>query len=199
MIYSVRGPLISCDMTSAVVECGGVGMKCFVSMNTRKKLAPIGTEVMLFTHLNVREDAMDLFGFIDPDELEMFRLITSVSGVGPKVALSILSEFEPSKLSLYIASGDSKSITRASGVGAKLAQRIVLELKDKLGATSFADSQEVSAAVNVSSSSNASEAVQALVALGYSQSESSLAVGKLDATQSVEFLIKEGLKLLARF
>lgn len=199
MIYSVRGPLISCDMTSAVVECGGVGMKCFVSMNTRKKLAPIGTEVMLFTHLNVREDAMDLFGFIDPDELEMFRLITSVSGVGPKVALSILSEFEPSQLSLYIASGDSKSITRASGVGAKLAQRIVLELKDKLGATSFADSQEVSAAVNVSSSSNASEAVQALVALGYSQSESSLAVGKLDATQSVEFLIKEGLKLLARF
>ena len=121
MIYSVRGPLISCDMTSAVVECGGVGMKCFVSMNTRKKLAPIGTEVMLFTHLNVREDAMDLFGFIDPDELEMFRLITSVSGVGPKVALSILSEFEPSQLSLYIASGDSKSITRASGVGAKLA------------------------------------------------------------------------------
>ena len=199
MIYSVRGPLISCDMTSAVVECGGVGMKCFVSMNTRKKLAPIGTEVMLFTHLNVREDAMDLFGFIDPDELEMFRLITSVSGFGPKVALSILSEFEPSQLSLYIASGDSKSITRASGVGAKLAQRIVLELKDKLGATSFADSQEVSAAVNVSSSSNASEAVQALVALGYSQSESSLAVGKLDATQSVEFLIKEGLKLLARF
>ncbi len=199
MIYSVRGPLISCDMTSAVVECGGVGMKCFVSMNTRKKLAPIGTEVMLFTHLNVREDAMDLFGFIDPDELEMFRLITSVSGVGPKVALSILSEFEPSQLSLYIASGDSKSITRASGVGAKLAQRIVLELKDKLGATSFGDSQEVSAAVNVSSSSNASEAVQALVALGYSQSEASLAVGKLDATQSVEFLIKEGLKLLARF
>ena len=199
MIYSVRGPLISCDMTSAVVECGGVGMKCFVSMNTRKKLAPIGTEVMLFTHLNVREDAMDLFGFIDPDELEMFRLITSVSGVGPKVALSILSEFEPSQLSLYIASGDSKSITRASGVGAKLAQRIVLELKDKLGATSFADSQEVSAAVNVSSSSNSSEAVQALVALGYSQSEASLAVGKLDATQSVEFLIKEGLKLLARF
>lgn len=199
MIYSVRGPLISCDMTSAVVECGGVGMKCFVSMNTRKKLAPIGTEVMLFTHLNVREDAMDLFGFIDPDELEMFRLITSVSGVGPKVALSILSEFEPSQLSLYIASGDSKSITRASGVGAKLAQRIVLELKDKLGATSFADSQEVSAAVNVSSSYNASEAVQALVALGYSQSEASLAIGKLDATQSVEFLIKEGLKLLARF
>ena len=154
---------------------------------------------MLFTHLNVREDAMDLFGFIDPDELEMFRLITSVSGVGPKVALSILSEFEPSQLSLYIASGDSKSITRASGVGVKLAQRIVLELKDKLGATSFADSQEVSAAVNVSSSSNASEAVQALVALGYSQSEASVAIGKFDATQSVEFLIKEGLKLLARF
>lgn len=199
MIYSVRGPLLSCDLSTAVVECGGVGMKCNISMNTRKRLSSIGSEVMLFTHLNVREDAMDLFGFFDEAELEMFRLIISVSGVGPKVALSILSEFDPSTLSLYIASGDSKSITRAGGVGAKLAQRIVLELKDKLGATSFGDSQEVSAAVNVGSSSNASEAVQALVALGYSQSEASVAVGNLDATQSVEFLIKEGLKLLARF
>ncbi len=199
MIYSVRGALIYTDMSTAVVECGGVGMKCSVSMNTRRKLPPIGGEVMLFTHMNVREDAMDLFGFSDLDELEMFKLIVSVSGVGPKVALSILSEFEPSALSLYIASGDSKSITRASGVGAKLAQRIVLELKDKLGATSFGDSQDVAAAVSVGGSSNSSEAVQALVALGYSQSEASLAVGKLDATQSVEYLIKEGLKALARF
>ncbi len=199
MIYSVRGALIYTDMSTAVVECGGVGMKCSVSMNTRRKLPPIGGEVMLFTHMNVREDAMDLFGFSDLDELEMFKLIVSVSGVGPKVALSILSEFEPSALSLYIASGDSKSITRASGVGAKLAQRIVLELKDKLGATSFGDSQDVAAAVSVGGSSNSSEAVQALVALGYSQSEASLAVGKLDATQSVECLIKEGLKALARF
>lgn len=199
MIYSVRGALIYTDMSTAVVECGGVGMKCSVSMNTRRRLPPIGGEVMLFTHMNVREDAMDLFGFSDLDELEMFKLIVSVSGVGPKVALSILSEFEPSALSLYIASGDSKSITRASGVGAKLAQRIVLELKDKLGATSFGDSQDVAAAVSVGGSSNSSEAVQALVALGYSQSEASLAVGKLDATQSVECLIKEGLKALARF
>ena len=199
MIYSVRGPLLDSDATTAVVECGGVGMKCSVSLNTRKKLPPVGGEVFLLTHMNVREDAIDLFGFADRAELEMFRLITSVSGVGPKVALSILSAFDPGTLSLYIASGDTKSITRAGGVGAKLAQRIVLELKDKLGQSSFGETETVSAAVTASAGTNASEAVEALVALGYSRSEASLAIGKLDTALPVETLIKEGLKALARF
>ena len=166
MIYSVRGPLLDSDATTAVVECGGVGMKCSVSLNTRKKLPPVGGEVFLLTHMNVREDAIDLFGFADRAELEMFRLITSVSGVGPKVALSILSAFDPGTLSLYIASGDTKSITRAGGVGAKLAQRIVLELKDKLGQSSFGETETVSAAVTASAGTNSAEAVEALVALG---------------------------------
>lgn len=199
MIYSVRGPLVCADVAFAVVECGGIGMKCSVSLTTRKKLPPIGSEVRLFTHMNVREDAIDLYGFADERELEMFRLITSVSGVGPKVALSILSEFDASSLSLYIAGGDSKSITRAAGVGGKLAQRIVLELKDKIGASSFGGTEEVSSVIRTQDSSNASEAVQALVALGYSQSEASQAIGKLDMDAPVETLIKEGLKALARF
>ena len=199
MIHSLNGTLIYSDQSVAVVECGGVGFKCFVSLNTVKKLPQTGSRVMLFTHLNVREDALDLFGFYDDKELNMFKLITSVSGVGPKVALSILSEFDADKLSLYIAGGDPKSITRASGVGAKLAQRIVLELKDKIGATEFGNSDGVETVVAAGRSGNASEAVQALVSLGYSQSEAALAVGKLDQSLPVEALIKEGLKALAKF
>lgn len=199
MIYSLNGTLVHTDSATAVVECGGVGFKCFVSMNTLRRLPPPGSEVRLFTHMNVREDALDLFGFCDERELDMFRMITNVSGVGPKVAMSILSEFEPDRLSLFIASGDSKSITRAAGVGGKLAQRIVLELKDKIGAAGFSDSGEVASVAAATVSGNTAEAVEALVSLGYSQSEAALAVGKLDHTLPVEALIKEGLKALARF
>lgn len=199
MIHSLRGKLIYTDTSTAVVECGGVGLKCNTSLNTLRRLAPVGNDVFLLTYMNVREDAIDLFGFYDQSELEMFKLITSVSGVGPKLALSILSEFEPDKLTLFIASGDSKSITRASGVGAKLAQRIVLELKDKIGATSFASSDEVAAVASSAKNASVNEAVEALVSLGYSHSEAALALSKLDAALPVEALIKEGLKALARF
>ncbi len=199
MIHSLRGKLIYTDTSTAVVECGGVGLKCNTSLNTLRRLAPVGNDIFLLTYMNVREDAIDLFGFYDQSELEMFKLITSVSGVGPKLALSILSEFEPDKLTLFIASGDSKSITRASGVGAKLAQRIVLELKDKIGATSFASSDEVAAVASSAKNASVNEAVEALVSLGYSHSEAALALSKLDAALPVETLIKEGLKALARF
>lgn len=199
MIASLRGTLISADPSFAVVECGGVGLKCSISLNTARRLPAVGKECFLFTHMSVREDAIDLFGFADEAELDLFRLITAVSGVGPKLALSILSAFEPDRLSLFIASGDAKSLTAASGVGAKLAQRIVLELKDKIGGVSLANEGDVSAAVAASANSAASEAVQALVSLGYSQSEAALAVGKLDSSLPVETLIKEGLKALARF
>lgn len=199
MIHSLRGKLIYTDTSTAVVECGGVGFKCNTSLNTLRQLASVGNDVFLLTYMNVREDAIDLFGFYDQSELEMFKLITSVSGVGPKLALSILSEFEPDKLTLFIASGDSKSITRASGVGAKLAQRIVLELKDKIGAASFTGSDEVAAVASSAKNASVNEAVEALVSLGYSQSEAALALSKLDAALPVETLIKEGLKALARF
>lgn len=199
MIYSVSGTLTYTDTTYAVVECSGVGFKCIVSLNTIKTLPAIGKDVKLLTYMSVKEDSIDLFGFADSSELEMFRFITSVSGVGPKVAMAILSEFTADRLCLLIASGDSKSITRAQGVGTKLAQRIVLELKDKVGATSFADEEDVAAVTNVGSSQNVGDAIEALVSLGYSQSEASLAVGKLDRNLPVEKLIKEGLKSLAKF
>ena len=200
MIYSVTGTLIHMDATTAVVECGGVGFKCLTTLNTLKQLGPAGGKVTLYTYLNVREDALDLFGFFGETELACFKMLISVSGVGPKAALSILSELSPEKLALCIATGDSKSITRAQGVGPKLAQRVVLELKDKLakGLPEQFSSPELEAAGAANAAGPAAEAVSALVMLGYAQSEASVAVGKLDSSLPVEELIKRALKVLAR-
>ena len=192
MIYSVTGTLIHMDATTAVVECGGVGFKCLTTLNTLKQLGPAGGKVTLYTYLNVREDALDLFGFFGETELACFKMLISVSGVGPKAALSILSELSPEKLALCIATGDSKSITRAQGV--------VLELKDKLakGLPEQFSSPELEAAGAANAAGPAAEAVSALVMLGYAQSEASVAVGKLDSSLPVEELIKRALKVLAR-
>lgn len=198
MIASVRGKLIYTDTACAVVECGGVGYKCFVTKNTLYNLPQKGEEVFLHTYLAVREDAMDLYGFRDIEELDAFKLVTSVNGVGAKMGLALLSEFTASQLTLYVASGDYKALTAASGVGPKLAQRIVLELKDKVGSLQSSDTLVIKAVGNATVNSNTKEAVSALVSLGYTQSEASLAVGKLDPALSTEDLIKQALKTLAR-
>ena len=132
MIASLRGKLIYTDNTSVVVECGGVGLKCFVTKNTLYNLPQKSEEVFLHTYMVVREDAMDLYGFISREELECFKLLTSISGVGPKVAVSILSAVTPASLALAVSTDDDKPILAASGVGKKLAGRIILELKDKI-------------------------------------------------------------------
>lgn len=198
MIASLNGKLIYTDNTSVVVECGGVGFKCAVTKNTLYNLPPKESNVFLHTYMVVREDAMDLYGFIDREELECFKLITSVSGVGSKIGLALLSEFTASQLTLYIASNDPKALTAASGVGIKLAQRIVLELKDKIGSLEMGETLEIKAVGNATVNSNSKEAVAALVSLGYTQSEASLAVGRLDQSLSTEELIKLALKTLAR-
>lgn len=199
MIASLNGKLIYKDDNYAVVECGGVGIKCFIAQTTSVVLPQVGENVFLFTYLAVREDALDLFGFAEQSELEAFKLITSVSGVGPKIGLAILSQFTADQLYLFIASSDAKALTAASGVGIKLAQRIVLELKDKVSAYAVGDTAvNVTASVSATSNSNSKEAVAALVSLGYAQSEASLAVGGLDLTLSTEELIKQALKTLAR-
>lgn len=198
MIASLRGKLIYTDNTSAVVECGGIGFKCFVTKNTLYNLPQKNEEVFLHTYMVVREDAMDLYGFIDREELECFKLITSVSGVGSKIGLALLSEFAANQITLYIASNDPKALTAATGVGIKLAQRIVLELKDKIGSLDGGDAIEIKAVGNATVNSNSKEAVAALVSLGYTQSEASLAVGRLDQSLSTEELIKQALKSLAR-
>ncbi len=198
MIASLRGKLIYTDNTSVVVECAGVGFKCAVTKNTLYNLPQKNDEVFLYTYMVVREDSMDLYGFIDLEELDAFKLITSVSGVGPKIGLAILSEFSASQISLYIASNDPKALTAASGVGLKLAQRIVLELKDKVGSLSSDDMPDIKAVGNATVYSNSKEAVAALVALGYTQSEASLAVGRCDQSLPTEELIKQALKTLAK-
>ena len=198
MIASLRGKLIYTDNISAVVECGGVGFKCFVTKNTLYNLPQKNEEVFLHTYMVVREDAMDLYGFTDREELECFKLITSVSGVGSKIGLALLSEFTANQITLYIASNDPKALTAATGVGIKLAQRIALELKDKIGSLEGGESIEIKAVGNATVNSNSKEAVAALQSLGYTQSEASLAVGRLDQTLSTEELIKQALKSLAR-
>lgn len=200
MFYSLTGTVVFFDTQSVAISCGGVAFKCFTTMNTLQKIGKTGDTATVFTHLNVREDALDLFGFADEKELECFKLLIGVSGVGPKAALAILSTLTPDKLAVSIASADAKAISAAHGVGAKIAQRVIMELKDKLAAGLYSNAFEtdvssVSSAVN---DSNTGEAVSALTMLGYSQSEAAVAVGKLDKTLSVEDLIKEALKLLSR-
>ena len=199
MIASLNGKLIYKDISYAVIECGGVGFKCFITKNAFYSLGEIGSNVFLYTYLSVREDALDLFGFATSAELSAFKLITSVRGVGSKIGLAVLSEFSPEQVLLYIASGDSKSLTAASGVGLKLAQRIVLELKDKVG--SIADEENIGnikAVGNATAAPATKEAIEALVSLGYSQSEASLAVGKLDPELTVDNLIKQALRSLSK-
>ena len=198
MIYSLRGKLIYTDSLSAVVECNGVGYKCTTTLNTLRKINnKINNEVFLLINMVVRDDAIELYGFSDVAELGYFRLITSVNGVGPKIGVSILSEFTPDKIALYIASGDYKSLTKAPGVGPKLAQRIVLELKDKIGSLNT-EVGEIKLVVDTAQNSNTYEAVSALVALGFSQSEAALAVSKQDSELPVEELIKNALKSLSK-
>ena len=200
MLYSVRGTLVHREPQLAVVECGGVGYQCSVTLNTARRLPDVGDEVMLYTILNVREDAVDLFGFADRAELACFKMLTAVNGVGPKAGLSILSELSPDRVALAAATGDHKAFTRAQGVGPKLAQRIVLELKDKVGVSTenAVDLSAPSSVGAVSASHAAQEAVGALTMLGFSASEASAAVAKLDSALPVEVLVREALKTLGK-
>lgn len=199
MIYSLRGKLLLAEPGGVVVECAGVGYRCAISLNTLSCLPAVGSEVFLMTYMAVREDSVDLFGFADGQELQSFKLLTSVNGVGARLALTLLSDFTSSQLALAVAAGDAKSLTRSAGVGNKLAQRIVLELKDKLGGFGSTDTK-VLEAVSASGSigGNLSEAIAALSALGYSQSEAALALSDCTDDMPVETLVKRGLKKLAR-
>lgn len=198
MYYSLTGKLVHTEAYLAVVDCGGVGYKCMTTMTTLSCLPPVGGQTTLYTHLNVREDALDLYGFYTLAELSSFKMLIGVSGVGPKSALAILSDMTPDRLALCIASGDSKSLTRAPGIGPKVAQRLILELKDKI------TNEELAAGVgNVSAqlsneSSKVGEAVAALCALGYSQSQAAQALAGVSPDAAVDEMIKFGLKAIAK-
>ena len=198
MIASLRGKLIFTDNQTIVVECSGVGFKCMSSLKTIASLPSVGNDVFVHTYLSVREDALDMYAFSTTDELESFKLVTSVNGLGAKMAIALLSEFTPDQISFFILSGDAKALTRASGIGPKLAQRMVLELKDKISKGAVTLSDDNILVQSTGKTQNSSEAIAALVALGFSQSEATSAVSKLDQTLSTDELIRGGLKNLSR-
>ena len=197
MIYSVNGTVDLIEPNLAVIDCGGVGYACRTTANTLSQLK-IGEK--LLTYLSVREDAVELFGFYDAAELNCFKMLISVSGVGPKAALSILSGMTPQAFALCVASGDGKTLTNAPGIGRKTAERIVLELKDKVSKQDVAAGVKGSAVPIVAAPSNTyAEAVSALMVLGYSNGEAASALSGLDPSAPSDELIRAGLKKLAKF
>lgn len=196
MLYSLRGTLVQIGESGVALECGGVAYYCQTTRTTLAELGGQGAQALLFTHLNVREDAVDLFGFSRQNELRFFRLLIGVSGVGPKAALAILSVLSPERLAACIVTGDHKSITAAQGVGPKLAQRVVLELRDKIK-----NDEAVGGTAAVAEGSldtgNAAEAISALAALGYAGVDAAKAVAKMNPELGVEEMIKRGLRALS--
>lgn len=198
MIYSLNGEVTHISQNFIVVECGGVGYACR-STSTAVSKASVGEKIKLYTYLNIREDAAELFGFADESELNCFKMLLSVSGVGPKVAIAILSDIKPQEFALAVVNDDSKTITRAQGVGLKLAQRIILELKDKLkkDSSAFASAEIPQINLNVASGNAVSEAMTALMVLGFTNSQAQKALSGLPDGLSVQELVKEGLKRLS--
>lgn len=198
MIYSLKGKITVKEMNFVVIECAGVGYGCKTSYNTVSKLGETGSEATLYTHLVIREDNIELFGFATLQELNCFKLLISVSGVGGKAGISILSDITPENFAFLVASGDSKAFTKTKGIGAKTAQRIVLELKDKI--ESF-DGMAVNPAVSANSpavnNSAVSEAMEALMVLGYSQEEIAPLIRKCDPNLSTQEIIKETLRFIS--
>ena len=201
MFYYVKGPVVHMAPYLAVVDCGGVGYACRTTNNTLGRLKK-GETATLYTHLNVREDAMELYGFTSENELSCFQLLIGVSGVGPKAALSILSSTTPEGLATAIITGDEKSLTVAPGIGKKIAQRIILELKDKLakGQLSTPGGESYGGTgVTVIPQNKASEAAAALAVLGYSQAEAAAALKNIDIeTLALEEIIKQALKKMVK-
>lgn len=209
MIHCLTGEVIYIDALSfsAVIDCGGVGYKVSVSANTLPKLtAAEGKKTRVYTHMQVRDDGIELFGFYDTDELEAFKMLITVSGVGPKAALAILSVLTPEALSAAIAADDSKAISRAQGVGGKIAARVVLELKEKFTKAfpvSDSDAATVSSKKKIPTSaspspSKLSDARDALLVLGYTAADSARALGNIDTGGDVEDIIRRALAYLLK-
>ncbi|MBZ4645530.1 MAG: holliday junction helicase RuvA [Petroclostridium sp.] len=194
MFAYLRGNIEYVKDNHIIVDVNGVGYKVHTSASTIERLPPLHQQVKVYTYLYIKEDAMDLYGFVDEEELSMFELLISVSGVGPKAALAILSTTSPSKFALAVVGSDVKTITRAPGIGNKLAQRIILELKDKIKSEDLislkGEEETFTGQPNYSS-----EAVHALVVLGYSFAEATRAVQSVKGEGlEVEEIVKQALK-----
>ena len=200
MIYCLTGKIVKKSMSAVVLSCGGVGYYAQCPASVAGALPGVGKEATLYTVMSVTENDVSLYGFATEEQQACFEMLTAVSGVGPKVGLAILSVMEPQRVALAISAGDHKAFKAANGVGPKLAQRIVLELKDKV-AKGFVDGislEDVAgAASGEPATQSASQAIAALVSLGCSQSEAALAISKIDATLPVEEIIKLALRGMA--
>ena len=200
MIYCLTGKIVKKSMNAVVLSCGGVGYYAQCPASVAGALPGVGKEATIYTVMSVTENDVSLYGFATEQQQACVEMLTAVSGVGPKVGLAILSVMEPDRVALAISAGDHKAFKAASGVGPKLAQRIVLELKDKV-AKGFVDGislEDVAgASADTQASQGSSQAIAALVSLGYSQSEAALAVSKIDAALPVEEIIKLALRSMA--
>ena len=196
MYYYIKGTLMHKGDNYIVVDASGIGYRIFTSLECIEKSPHTGSDVTVYTYLNVREDAMELYGFYSEEERAMFLMLISVSGVGPKAGLALLSVASPQKLAAAIVRGDEKLLTKASGVGPKAAKRVILELKDKIDTDTLGidgdDGVTLSDDTEIIADSRA-EAMSALVVLGYSASDAKNVLMKLDATLTTEELIKKAL------
>lgn len=199
MFYYVNGTVAELEAGLAVIDCGGVGYACATTNYTLSQLKK-GERAKLYTYLNVREDAMELFGFASQSELRSFKMLIGVSGVGPKAALSILSSTTPQQLAMAVVMGDEKALTAAPGIGKKIAQRIILELKDKLAKDQSSFSAQSSGAIPVVlPGDKGGEAAAALAVLGYGSQEIGLALKGIDMDAlPLEEIIRQALKKMVR-
>ena len=208
MFYYIKGKLAHLDPTYAVVDAGGVGYKLTISASTHSQMPPHRSvseapEVTLYSYMAVREDGIELFGFATEEELDSFKMLITVSGVGPKAAISILSLLSPQKLALAICTDYKKTISKANGIGPKTAARIVLELKDKLKKVTVLDGDDAVLADDLDmmsgNSDKRSDAISALTVLGYTRSEAESVIRKIDISSlEVDDIIREALKKLMR-
>ena len=204
MISYIRGELCDIEEQKAIVDVNGVGYGIYMPQQALSLLPPMGQQVKIHTYLNIREDAMQLFGFLTKEDLNVFRLLIGVNGIGPKAGLNILSCLSPDELRFAVLSGDAKAISATPGIGKKTAEKLILELKDKLNiedmlehAAHGGDSEDLESGTDTASNTMQAEAVQALTALGYGSAESLRAVKKSSPEcSSVEDILKEALKFL---
>lgn len=203
MIYHLNGALEFCEPSFCVIDCMGVGYKLSITENTYGSIVGhVGEKMKLLTYLQVREDDVELYGFKTNDELSAFKLLITVSGVGPKAAIAILSLMTPDRLASAICTEDSKAIAKANGIGPKTAARVVLELKDKMAKQVFANNVGVGVttapSLNIGSNSNLSEALDALIVLGYSKQDAQRALVGIDPNLDVTKIIPLALNKLMR-
>lgn len=200
MISYVKGEIVSFEIDKVIIDVNGIGYGIYMSQSSMGRLPMVGSEVKIHTYFSVKEDAMQLYGFLTRDELSVFKLIIGVSGIGPKGGLGILSKLTPNDLRFAVMSNDVKAISAAPGIGKKTAEKLILELKDKLNIEDALEQPEpITSGVSVQEAQGVQmDAVQALVALGYGNTEALRAVKKveIDDSTSVEDVLKKALKHL---